>query len=391
MQGTTKNKVIVTLIFLGSLIIGGVFTLTGALMEPFKEHFSRDVTQIGFIVSAYSVGRMAILFLSGTLTEKFGSKLIFPLGVLFVLPFLLLSSATNNYTMVLFLSLVAGMGHGLTDTSGVAVIYDCYPKNFSSMLSLNQTFFSLGNTLSPFVISLLLVKKLNWSYLCFMYSFLVIVVVVSLSILKFPTHEVAKQDEPHPNNKKTKTNYSFFILLTLVMVLYSGISSLFLTYVTTFAKEHLGIAEYISVNFLTIFTMGGMIISFLFIFLLRKYHASIFIALNPIVGATFMFIGIFVDILPLRFISFFIVGGCLSILFSLILSLVGEIYIAKKSVLTGFIIMSCSATFILVPLVVKIILPTIGIANTFYTAFILFLFLIAVGVTFRVKYKKSIA
>lgn len=91
---------------------------------------------------------------SGFLSEKVGKPLILSIGsVLMALPFLLGSYFTDINSRILF-ALLFGIGGGIIEGQGSALLSDLHKDKERSILNISQSFYCLGAASGPLLISL---------------------------------------------------------------------------------------------------------------------------------------------------------------------------------------------------------------------------------------------
>jgi len=157
------SKIILTIIlycFMAlSAFIFASFAMTNTVIKfgDLKLSISiNTMVSLGFTVSA--------LF-GGYLSEHYGKKILF-LGGAFLLSLgTLMFGVTTQLALLVTSTLLFGVGFGLVEGLGMALVGDLYPRNRRSAFNSIQGFFGIGALLGASCVGIILERNLGWQWL----------------------------------------------------------------------------------------------------------------------------------------------------------------------------------------------------------------------------------
>jgi MFS family permease len=136
------------------------------------------------IVSAFAITRFASGLVSGTLTDRFGERNVFAVGVFMVAIFTLLAGIAQNYQQLLIFRAAGGLGSSMFSVAaGSVIMRSVDDQHRGHAQSVYQGAFLLGGIAGPAIGGLLSIISLRAPF--FVYSILLFVSgVVALAFLK---------------------------------------------------------------------------------------------------------------------------------------------------------------------------------------------------------------
>ena len=183
----------ISLTYATMFLEGALNVVLVVFMMTFASIFGKGSAEIALLVSFKSVGTMVTLYLAGTLSDKFGRKGIMVVGVLLFMAFLLGFIFVRDFNLLLLFSLLGGIGHGLTDSPGISLIFDAVEGNTGPMMSLVQVFFAGGGVVATLLASFFINNLIPYQY--FFVIFFVLTVMLLLMTLKVRFPKI-KNNEP---------------------------------------------------------------------------------------------------------------------------------------------------------------------------------------------------
>ena len=150
----------------------------------FAKTFGVTNAAIGLIVSAFAITRFASGLVSGALTDRFGERKVFAVGVFMVAVFTLLAGLAQNYQQLLVFRAAGGLGSSMFSVAaGSVIMRSVDDQHRGQAQSVYQGAFLLGGIAGPAVGGLLSIISLRAPF--FVYSILLFVSgIVALAFLK---------------------------------------------------------------------------------------------------------------------------------------------------------------------------------------------------------------
>ena len=107
-----RRYVVVTLTFLGCLIAFTDRVNISVAAVAMKEHFGWSQTQKGFVLAAFFVGYLSLMFVAGLLANRFGGKHVVGYSVFAWSVFTLLTPPAAMFSMAALITVRIAMGVG---------------------------------------------------------------------------------------------------------------------------------------------------------------------------------------------------------------------------------------------------------------------------------------
>jgi MFS family permease len=111
-----------------------------------------SITDIGWVVSMRVAGMVLFLFLAGSLSDRYGRKIVLIIGYLISGIALYFFSRVDNLFLLLFSGFLAGVGDAFSMTTLLALLSDIAPSTARGVVvGLYRTFQDIGGFLGPIV------------------------------------------------------------------------------------------------------------------------------------------------------------------------------------------------------------------------------------------------
>jgi len=315
---------------------GALNVVLVVFMMTFSSNFGKDSAEIALLVSLKSLGTMFTLYLAGTLSDKFGRRDVMLVGVLFFIAFLLGFIFVQDFKALLFFSLLGGIGHGLTDSPGISLIFDAVKGNTGPAMSLVQVFFAGGAVIATLMASVFIKYTIPYQY--FFAIFFVIAILLLLMTWKVRLPEISEPEfKVEAKSHIEKNPIKAMILLMVCILISASIHVIITTWTPTFAVDIKGMTEAQGVSILSAFQVGSVVGSFLLAYLLRRFEAPIFMIIYPLIASLFMVWFLFSDTQTLLFFTLFLIGCFQGIYFSFGINMGGMMYQKNSGAATGAI------------------------------------------------------
>jgi len=146
-------------------------------------------------------------------------------------------------------------------------------------------------------------------------------------------------------------------------------------YISSFA-QYIGVSESSSAFMLTIYNIGAVIGSFVFIIILKKIKVQSVFLLNNIIVFFIISLALFINRSTVYFINLFIAGFFLGVLFSVIVTIATRIGYKHISRASSLVAVAGGISDILTPIVTGLLVKATGITVSFY--YVLFMIAICI-------------
>jgi MFS family permease len=174
----------VSILILASFFVAIGYGIVMPAIPVFAKTFGVTNAAIGLIVSAFAITRFASGLVSGALTDRFGERKVFAVGVFMVAVFTLLAGLAQNYQQLLVFRAAGGLGSSMFSVAaGSVIMRSVDDQHRGQAQSVYQGAFLLGGIAGPAVGGLLSIISLRAPF--FVYSILLFVSgIVALAFLK---------------------------------------------------------------------------------------------------------------------------------------------------------------------------------------------------------------
>jgi MFS family permease len=187
----------VSILILASFFVAIGYGIVMPAIPVFAKTFGVTNAAIGLIVSAFAITRFASGLVSGALTDRFGERKVFAVGVFMVAVFTLLAGLAQNYQQLLVFRAAGGLGSSMFSVAaGSVIMRSVDDQHRGQAQSVYQGAFLLGGIAGPAVGGLLSIISLRAPF--FVYSILLFVSgIVALAFLKSDSagHHINKSKE----------------------------------------------------------------------------------------------------------------------------------------------------------------------------------------------------
>lgn len=380
----TKYRGALSATYGAMLFEGGLLTIIISLMVFFTERYGLPREQVALLVTAKGVGTLLSNYFGGKLSDRYGRRKVIMTGILLFLVWMVGFLITSNYYLAMFFAFVGGVGHGLTDSPSISVIFDAINGNTGPAMSLVQVFFAGGGMITSFIASLLIKNSWNWQILFYIYIVILLIVLYLVYSSKYPRLAAEKEESQYhvvyKHEPSIKREGAILCAIALVFALAYGIV---LNWLPSFAEDIKHFSSDEAVGLLTYFQLGAVLGSFLFMGILKKVHTTVPMIWNAVLG--FLFLGALVyvqDLLLARLLAM-AMGVVMGIYFSLTLNMGGELFLSRAGEITGLLGTLNLVGNMILGSILGLLVPHTGITFLFYFAIFCMGLLVVLAWVFR--------
>ncbi len=231
-----KNLTVIFLITL--MAVMGVASLTPAF-PSIQEHFGISPAQVTLLITMFTLPGMILTPVVGILADRIGRKVIL-LPSLFL--FGIAGSAcflTNNWTILLILRFIAGIGAASLGSLNVTLIGDLFSgEKRGAVMGYNASILSIGTAMYPAIGGALALAGWQFPFLLPLLAIPTGLMVISWLKNPEPTEKQNIREYLHKTwkNINKKTVWGLFVVNILIFVVLYGA---YLSYIPQLMKERL--------------------------------------------------------------------------------------------------------------------------------------------------------
>ena len=371
-----------------TILLGSFVIIINATLVPISETYAVSLPRAGLLISCLGIGRILSQGAGGMLTDRLGRKIIFLLGQCIMLVFFLSLPFSRSFPLSVALCIFAGVGYGMLNTSSMAVIFDAFAPSGRNAIAQSgvQLMFATGGILTPLIANILLSRNVYWGNLYWFWAAYTVVMIVITILMKFPPPFKRKAIESGFQIEPKLTKDGILLCLVLFCVYSCGIAST--TWLPTLATKSLGFEATQSVLLLSIYNVGCVAGTLVFMQLLKKRHGLIFLIVNPIIAISGLALCIFTRNSAVFMAGAFLAGSVIPVYFNLCIGLGGELFGTRAGTITGMIATSSSISTLAIPALTGWILEKSSVNIALSTGFGFGIAAIALSLALKARYNK---
>ncbi|OCG03926.1 MFS transporter [Gilliamella sp. wkB112] len=147
------------------------------------------------VMMGLGVGRLLVLFVMGTLSDKFGRKPFIILGGLFYIGFLLGILVSPSVQIAFMFAVLGGIANSTLDAGTYPALMEAFPKSPGSASILTKAAIAAGQSVLPIIMGIIMANQgyYGWSFVfCCVILALNAIVVLKMP---FPNHKITPEQE----------------------------------------------------------------------------------------------------------------------------------------------------------------------------------------------------
>ena len=169
------------------LSVGWTGLLIPSLIRSIEATFDQTDAGIGVIYLVYAVTYMSGSFGGGTLTERFGRRLVLGGAVLLHAAGIAGFGLAPSWAAFVVAALVAGTGAGALDGGANGLVLDVYREGRGRAMNLLHTSFSIGALAAPLAVGLLVEAGLPWQSIAVGTAAVISLLAIAYAVIPMPS------------------------------------------------------------------------------------------------------------------------------------------------------------------------------------------------------------
>ncbi len=378
-----NDKLIAFLAFAMYFLTGAACIVVGSSLPHLVKMYDMHLDKIVLFSSAYALGRVSTVYMTGRMVEKLGPMKVLAYGTVLIAAFLFGIPTIVNYYAGMAFAFLGGVGMGAQDTVCPVLLSGVFPKHYAGSMSAGQAFLGLGNFATPFLVGVMLSGKLPFYY---SYYILLIVPIVMLLCIPFVKYDRGAEGEEQAREKVNplyvKNRAMAYGAILIICITYSAIVNTLMMYISSFA-ESLGIASSTAAFMLTAYNVGCFVGSLTFVLILRKISEQNVLFFNHVFALAALVLMLLINTTQMYFVGVAIAGFFLGVLFSVIVTIATRIDHEHISRVSSLIATVGGGSDIITPMITGALVARFGVRVSFDYAILMIVITIAATAVLR--------
>lgn len=363
---TNNNKNLnipaIAFIFLIMVVMAITDNLKGAFIPTYKRIFSVNDINVGYMITAASIGYIIFTYIGGFLCEKIGQKKVVILGMIAMLSGLIILSQANSFTMVIMGTVANSIGVSLIGIGANTIAPVLFISYQAILMNLTHFCYGLGSAAGQRFVGIMIGRGMDWRKIFVLVAAAVLVVLTAFLFVKVPS--------VHEENKDSKINAreifsnKLIYLYTIALGFYIGAEwctgNWFMNYTNKVFNFDQGSSSYYAALFFTTFAIGRFIGGFI----VEKTGYLRSVKVSLIAALVVYFFGISIGIGGVMLIS--LSGIFFAIVFPTVILTVNKVFKENTAYITGIIITLASILSTVINLFMGYLNKFVGVKNAFY-------------------------
>lgn len=363
---TNNNKNLnipaIAFIFLIMVVMAITDNLKGAFIPTYKRIFSVNDINVGYMITAASIGYIIFTYIGGFLCEKIGQKKVVILGMIAMLSGLIILSQANSFTMVIMGTVANSIGVSLIGIGANTIAPVLFISYQAILMNLTHFCYGLGSAAGQRFVGIMIGRGMDWRKIFVLVAAAVLVVLTAFLFVKVPS--------VHEENKDSKINAreifsnKLIYLYTIALGFYIGAEwctgNWFMNYTNKVFNFDQGSGSYYAALFFTTFAIGRFIGGFI----VEKTGYLRSVKVSLIAALVVYFFGISIGIGGVMLIS--LSGIFFAIVFPTVILTVNKVFKENTAYITGIIITLASILSTVINLFMGYLNKFVGVKNAFY-------------------------
>ena len=320
-------------VFLAFLLMGAVATVVGATLPVVVREFNWSYSTAGLLLAGNAAGYFCSTIISGFVMPRFGVGRMLILGLCFQAAGSFFFGADSRWIVNLALLTLVGFGQGMLEVGANCTVIQLETRGQSRMMNLMYSAFTIGAVVAPLLTGLILDQSLHWRLIYFLFAGASVVLAFGMLWCRFPEIKLSAG----AGTRLYAFRDRFLICCTAGILLYVGIEMGVSSWIGEYYVVVIG-GGIVSASLLVSVFWGGILSGRLGMGLcyLGQQHSRVLLLFSSLTVLGF------VGLLLARssshiFGCVFLTGLGLSVLYPMIMVLVGERYSEDHGLSVGIV------------------------------------------------------
>ena len=363
-------------VYLAFMLIGMSFTIYGPTIPFLMEDYRISLGQAGLFMTFMAMGRLLSVAFSGVLSDRLGRKALLLTGTGLLTAGLIAVGTLSIYWLAMGFVILAGVGHGMVDTSGSAAILDMHKDDSLRALNLSHMFFGVGCLIGPLISGMLLTLLPSWRTDYYVKGFAGILIFLMIAGCKFAA------TDGRTNNRQESGPPLFswvLLLLGLVMFLYSGVGHTLNTWINKYMGDVVHFPVFFAAGSLAVYNLGLTAGRFTCGLIGDRVRLKRLIFITSVCSLAAISVALFSSSGGVIVVSLGLTGFFFGGLFPAAISIAGRMLPDRRGTVTGLLIMMAALGSMTIPAVSGFVSQGFGLQRSMQTLPLLVLVLVAVA------------
>ncbi|GEO69135.1 MFS transporter [Levilactobacillus acidifarinae] len=216
-------------LYFNYLIHGMAIVILAQNMLALSRTWHVDMAGVSLVISSLGIGRLLVLYLAGSLSDRWGRRIFVKIGILTYMGFFIGILISPNIYVAYFFGILAGMANSFLDSGTYPALMELYPQHQATANIMIKAFASIGELILP-----LLVAGLEGAHLWYGWSFVICAVGMAVSFMAVrhrqfaqPGKVTATETAVAPTSRMT-TAHKRILAVTLTLFGYVSMATFYL-------------------------------------------------------------------------------------------------------------------------------------------------------------------
>ncbi|ABA89423.1 membrane protein, major facilitator superfamily [Syntrophotalea carbinolica DSM 2380] len=264
-----KNRYMPTalLLYLSYVIGGTTSVLIAQNMDYLSLQLHTDNAGVAYVLSGIGIGRLAVLLISGILSDKFGRKpFVFIALGLFIVSYVGIL-VSPNVAIGFICAVIAGMANSCLDVGSYPALMEAFPSAPGTATILIKAFISGGSFVFPFVTGFIIANNIYWGWSFIFFIVYLFVLGVALLRMPFPNHKIEASDSSAEDatvaaEKRFLSKPNIWIEgVCLIMIGYTSTATFYVVsiWMPKFGAQVAGMDYSVALRLISYYSIGSLI------------------------------------------------------------------------------------------------------------------------------------
>ncbi len=348
-------------LYMGFFTLGLILSISGPMISTIRLDINMSYSQVGLILSGYSIGVLLIALVGGYLADKYGKKPFLIIGGIILAIGLLGCMVSNSFALLMASTTFAGIGFGIYEIGINALCSDYNDSNKGSAMSLLHLTSGIGAIIGPFVVTLCLDLLKSWRIV---YGILAVFPII-VTLILWQVNIDKKISNNSNNNVKHRLplDNKFLWISGIFCFVYVGIESTASGWLPTYwqyiSPKSLISASFVSIIFWSSVTAGRLVSGKI----ADKVGFTKFIVFASLGTMVLAISWVIVPFKIFTIIAILLLGGFLSGIFPIIMASVTTRFSSISAEVSSFVVIIGYLGGFFMPLVIGNSIDFVGIAK----------------------------